>query len=211
MGTAGPFGRRLAAGLAERGLPVAAVPHERWASAEELEAALPAAGSLGAVVDASLRPPLPAPLAGMDEPAWIAGAEEPLERGLHLLQAARRRMAVGGGRVVVIVPSLGLNGAASLVPWVTAVEGYRSLVRVAARAWGAAGITLNTVAVPGPLLGGEEEPVPSARPGSPPPALGRLPDIEGDVAGVVAMLLGDGAGPLTGMTVAVDGGVWMTP
>ena len=51
---------------------------------------------------------------------------------------------------------------------------------------------------------------PFDRPGQPTPALAP-PDVRSDVATVVHALLSPAWRAVTGATVAVDGGVWMTP
>lgn len=148
-------------------------------------------------------------LAGLEPEQWRERVELPLQRTMAGFQGVHRRLRSDGGSFVLVLPTLALVGAAGLVPWATVAEGQRSLAKAAARAWGAERIRVNSVAVPAGLLG------PSAagldRPGQPSPALADSPDLEGQVASVVASLLsGDWAG-VTGATIAVDGGVWMTP
>jgi NAD(P)-dependent dehydrogenase (short-subunit alcohol dehydrogenase family) len=115
---------------------------------------------------------------------------------------------MNGGSLVVVIPTLALVGASDFVPWAVVAEGQRSLAKAAARAWGHEGITVNCLAVPGALLSDDAAP---DRPGQPPPALRRLPRREGDVALVLLSLVSGGWRAVTGATIAVDGGVWMTP
>ncbi|TMM20478.1 MAG: SDR family oxidoreductase [Actinobacteria bacterium] len=197
-----------------------------------LERASERIGRVDAVVDVS-SPGLgavPTPVAELDEDGWVVRAETPLRRARYRLQGAYRHLRGGGGRIVVILPSLSMTGASGLVPWVSVSEGYRALAKAAARAWGTEGITINCLAVPADLLAvgapassdpssydGQAEdrvegPVPSLdRPGLPAPALGRSPEMRTEVAAAVATLLDEGFRFVTGATVAVDGGVWMTP
>ncbi|HEY5252683.1 MAG TPA: SDR family oxidoreductase [Acidimicrobiales bacterium] len=148
-------------------------------------------------------------LADLQPEQWRQRVERPLQRTMACFQATHRRLRADGGSLVLLLPSLALVGAAGLVPWATVAEGQRSLAKAAARAWGAEGIRVNAVAVPAGLL------APSAdgrdRPGQPPAALGDTPDLEGQVAGVVVSLLSRPWAGVTGATIAVDGGVWMTP
>jgi NAD(P)-dependent dehydrogenase (short-subunit alcohol dehydrogenase family) len=149
-------------------------------------------------------------LSGLDPTRWHQSVEVPLAQTLACFQGAYRRLRTGGGGLVVLVPTLALVGASGFVPWATVSEGQRSLAKAAARAWGHEGISVNCVAVPGSLLlspGGD----PPDRPGQPPPSLGRLPGLRLDVAPVVSALVSGGWAAVTGATVAVDGGVWMTP
>jgi NAD(P)-dependent dehydrogenase (short-subunit alcohol dehydrogenase family) len=162
-------------------------------------------------------------LARLDPEQWRERVERPLQRTLACFQGAHRRLrAGGGGSLVVIVPTLALVGASDYTPWAAVAEGQRSLAKSAARVWGQEQITVNCVAVPGVLLRssvGEEEPVGDDlnygggpdRPGQPAAALGRSPDLRGDVASVVASLVSGRWAAVTGATIAVDGGVWMTP
>ena len=193
----GAVGTALGDGLASRGLPVL-----RLASLDD------APDSVGSVVDAGpvAVPPVVSELATLDADGWRASAEAPLRRALHVLQQSHRRLPFGG-HIVGLLPSLVTSGAAGLVPWVAAAEGYRSLLKAAARGWGRDGITVNCVLMPADLIAGTS----LDRPGLQPPALGRAIDVSSDVAGVVAALLGGGMSAVTGQTIAADGGVWMTP
>jgi NAD(P)-dependent dehydrogenase (short-subunit alcohol dehydrogenase family) len=65
---------------------------------------------------------------------------------LYTLQAAHGQMAQAGGSVVVIGGSFSLAGAAQLIPFSTAIEGQRGLVKSTARQWGKSGITVNWIA-----------------------------------------------------------------
>jgi NAD(P)-dependent dehydrogenase (short-subunit alcohol dehydrogenase family) len=149
-------------------------------------------------------------LVGLAPTQWRHRVEVPLEQTLACFQGAHRRLSTDGGGLVVLVPSLALVGAAGFVPWATVAEGQRSLAKAAARAWGHEGITVNCVAVPGALLRSPGDDPPD-RTGQPPPSLGRSPRLRDEVAPVVAALVSGVWGAVTGTTVAVDGGVWMTP
>ena len=148
-----------------------------------------------------------ATLADMNEDEWARRGEQPLRRYMRFLQQARRAIGDGGGRILVLVPTTGTNGAAGLVPWATAIEGARSLTKAAARAWAPAGITITSVAVAPSLL------APGAtarleRPGLPPMSFGRLPDVA-DLAALLVALLDPAWSKVTGATIPFDGGSWM--
>jgi NAD(P)-dependent dehydrogenase (short-subunit alcohol dehydrogenase family) len=81
------------------------------------------------------------------------------------------------------------------------------MVKAAARTWGSAGVTVNTVLVPADLIAGTS----LDRSGLQPPALGGSVDIAANVTDVVATLVSGSLDGVTGQTIAVDGGVWMTP
>jgi NAD(P)-dependent dehydrogenase (short-subunit alcohol dehydrogenase family) len=212
-------GAALAAGLEDLGASVATLPHESWAGRHELCQALEAARrrlpALDGVVIASVGATSGRPrhLAELDPDAWSERVERPLQRTLWCFQATSACLR-GGGAVVVLVPTLSLTGAAGQVPWAAVTEGQRALAKAAARAWGNRAITVNCVAVPAELLvaasPGHNQGAAADRPGLPAPAL-RRPDMRADVAPVVHGLLTPGWRSVTGGTVAVDGGVWMTP
>jgi 3-oxoacyl-[acyl-carrier protein] reductase len=152
-------------------------------------------------------------LAGLDAAQWRERVEIPLQRTMACFQGSYRQLAARGGTLVVLVPTLGLVGAAGYVPWATVAEGQRSLAKSAARVWGRQGIRVHCVAVTGAVLAASTnggQPV-NDRPGQPAPALPTPPDLRGGVAPVVAALVSRVWAGVTGVTVAVDGGVWMTP
>ena len=96
-----------------------------------------------------------------------------------------------------VLPSLGLTGAAGLVPFTTAVEGVRALAKTAARQWGEDGVTVACVArhVAGPTV-----------------ALSSIePPTDDDVAGVIALLTTEHAASVTGATLVLDGGTVLVP
>jgi NAD(P)-dependent dehydrogenase (short-subunit alcohol dehydrogenase family) len=167
-----------------------------------------ALGPVDVVVHALVDPValVASPLAETDETSWDARCEAALRIALACAQASFFHLRERGGRLVFVTPTVALTGAAGLVPYVTALEGIRALVKSAARQWGRHGITANCVAPPVALVAAGAE-----DPGIEAPALGRPPDARRDVAPVVAMLAGDPGHFVTGSTVTVDGGVVMAP
>jgi 3-oxoacyl-[acyl-carrier protein] reductase len=159
----------------------------------------------------------PGELATLDQEQWRDRVERPLQRTVACFQGAHRHLRGPGGSLVVLVPTLALVGASGFAPWAAVAEGQRSLAKSAARVWGADRVTVNCVAVAAAVLvpsvraevsGGGAGP---DRPGQPAPALAHAPGSWADVAPVVLSLLSDAWAAVTGVTVAVDGGVWMTP
>ena len=229
LGGATGAGASLAEGLGDSGSAVAVVDEASHHSrrgvggnavacefgstnhvAEALEKARELLGSLHAVVDARVPTPatVPTSLADMDATSWNEQAEEPMRRTLHGLQAAHRALIGGGGAIVLVIPTLAMTGASGMVPWTTAAEGCRSLAKAAARAWGVDGVRINCLAISAASLAGSDTPL--DRPGLSIPALGGV-DLRRDAGAVLAALTSDAMGSVTGLTVAVDGGVWMTP
>jgi 3-oxoacyl-[acyl-carrier protein] reductase len=126
------------------------------------------------------------------------------------MQEAHRRLLGRGGRIIVLIPTIAMTGAAGLAPWACVADGQRALVKSAARVWGGEGITVNCVAVPASLMAQGVGGVDVSRPDLQQPALPD-PDARRDLAGVVAALCRAEFGAVTGATIGVDGGRWMTP
>jgi len=216
-------GAALASGLEDRGASVAALPVSALEGRAGFGAALQGAvgrwGTLEGLVVASVgtEPTMGAAVADLDSDTWSAMVERPLHRTLVCFQGAFDVLRRSGGTMVLVVPTLSLVGAAGFGPWAAVTEGQRALARAAARAWGSSGVTVHCVAVPASLLTAsandddddEDGPYPD-RPGQPAPALDR-PDLRAEVSSVVHSLLSPAWRSVTGDTVAVDGGVWMTP
>jgi NAD(P)-dependent dehydrogenase (short-subunit alcohol dehydrogenase family) len=214
-------GSELARGLEAAGARVALIEDGQtggFTSRGAVEAAFAAAaariGPSDLVVHAAATPGLrrPGKIAAMEEADFHCG-DKALRATLYVFQAAHAQMASCGGAIVVLGPAMSLVGAREFVPLVTASEGQRSLVKTAARQWGRLGITVNWVAVANeryaPELEGKGPEVPEL--GPPPCALGRRPELAGGIACVLAFL-GSGSGrSITGASINLDGGDWMTP
>lgn len=142
-------------------------------------------------------------LVDTDERSWAAACEDTFVAALWCMQAAFASMRDGGGRIILITPTISQSGAEGFCAYGAALEGQRALAKGAARQWGRHGITVNCIAPAPPIDAG----VVSLAP----PALGRAADPGADLGPVAVFLAGDGGHFVTGMTVVVDGGVWMSP
>jgi 3-oxoacyl-[acyl-carrier protein] reductase len=178
--------------------------------ADPATAAEAVAGGPDVVVWADVDPDglRPDPLVGLGELDWDRRCEEPLRSALFLLQAAYPHLRGRDGRVVLVCPSVALEGAAGLVPLATAAEGQRLLAKSAARRWGQDGVTVNIVTVPVAALGADlTAAADAARTAA---ALPTADALEA-AAGAVVWLVGEGAAGITGATIGADGGAVMAP
>jgi 3-oxoacyl-[acyl-carrier protein] reductase len=208
-----PLVTGLVAGLTGAGAVVGVVRSERLGSRDDVDAAFAQIvadhGTLHGVVHAAMEPIAyeRVPMHEVDDARWDAVWEQTLRRTLFVLQSGFRAMRAGGA-FVVVTPVIGMAGAAELAPYCAAVEGVRILAKSAARQWGPDGIRVNCLA-PAP----EHVPVgvTSGELALSPPALGGPGDPASDLAPVAAWLLSDDAHFCTGLTLSVDGGVWMAP
>jgi NAD(P)-dependent dehydrogenase (short-subunit alcohol dehydrogenase family) len=195
------LGAELAAGLEDAGA-VVAITTSRFASGRDARHKFAAFAPFRVLVhvptDDAASPR--ALLVATDEHDWEERGEGLLRSALWSCQGAHDLMVTnGGGRIVLVTPTVGLVGGAERVPLATAAEGMRTLAKVAARQWGRSGITVNCVAVA----------VDPVERGPLPPALGRAVDARRDIAAAVALLAGERARAVTGVTIPVDGGVVM--
>jgi NAD(P)-dependent dehydrogenase (short-subunit alcohol dehydrogenase family) len=220
VGMAGmPLGRRLVQGLKRHGARVVEIRTAFTDRAQAETAIVDAANELGGadlIVHASATPAALAarPVDTLSREDWDAAVHRSTLATLFCLQAAHACQRSSGGAVVVIGPSTALVGAAQLVPLMTLAEAQRTLVKAAARQWGALGMRLNWVGVaPSQYDPALAEAVLPQTPelGPPPPALHRVPEAQADIADAVAWLGSAGAGAVTGATINLDGGDWMLP
>jgi 3-oxoacyl-[acyl-carrier protein] reductase len=76
------------------------------------------------------------------------GVGDRMWRTLAALQSAHSSMHGRDGRIVIVLPTIGMAGAADLVAYTTALEGIRAMAKSAARQWRSDGISVNMVAAP---------------------------------------------------------------
>ena len=189
-----PLGGGIAAALRDQGARVVDSPQPE----------------LNAFVHAHIEPAALVPGAFMesDDELWARVWEGTMRTALRLCQAVHPHLARSGrGRVVFVVPTLGMSGAANLAPLATAAEGLRVFAKSTARQWGADGITVNCVAVAPELAGVDPAAVGDAALSA--PALGNAGDPERDIGPLVALLCSESSHFLTGATLSADGGGWM--
>ena len=146
-----------------------------------------------------------APLVDASPRMWDTECEALVRDALSVLQAAHDAFAGRGGHIVFLVPNVGISGCAGLVPYTTAVESIRALVKSAGRQWGERGIVPTTLVVP---LGVLWPDVPELV-RLPPPASARVPALD-DVIAALRFLL-DAPPAATGTTLVADGGSVMAP
>ena len=149
----------------------------------------------------------PALLADMDEDEWIRRCEAPLRAMRVAMQQAHAILVDHGGSIVLLVPTIAITGAAGFSHYSAVGEGARSLAKAAARGWGAKGITVNCLGLTPQQLCPEMEAQTVAT--KVPKALGRVPDLETEIARFIATFV-TGPGIVTGMTIMVDGGDLMS-
>jgi NAD(P)-dependent dehydrogenase (short-subunit alcohol dehydrogenase family) len=149
----------------------------------------------------------PAPLAEVSLDAFDSGLAVSL-RGVFVAMKYEipAMVAVGGGAIVNMSSTAGLQGVGGLAAYVTAKHGLEGLTKVAALDYARHGVRVNAVA-PGPIMtdnlaragAGAQRAAASAMP------LGRVgqPD---EVAAAVLWLCSDEAAFITGTTLLIDGG-----
>jgi NAD(P)-dependent dehydrogenase (short-subunit alcohol dehydrogenase family) len=210
------LGAGLAEALTAAGATVGAIID--LSAAASVEAAFTsltdALGSPSAVVHNAVDPVAldPRPIEEVDDERFHAIWEKGMSATIWCCQAALRafRSGDGGGRIVLVTPTLSMSGASGLAPWCALVEGQRLLAKSAARQWGRYGVNVNCLA-PAPEL--------VLAPGSynsegislAPAAMGGPGDPRADVGPVLVALIGAGMRFVTGATICADGGVWMSP
>ncbi|OBJ54319.1 SDR family oxidoreductase [Mycobacterium asiaticum] len=191
------------------------------APAGELSAAL-AAGLDAGVIDPT-EPELPQadgvvivvgvdpaaePLNTLDTDDWDRIVDATMWDTLTALQHARLSVRHAQGRIVLVLPTIGMAGAAGLVAYTTAIEGIRAMAKSASRQWASQGVVVNAVAAPLQLFAPQ---LAAAANHLSAPALPDDPSIVRSVVEAVKFLLQPHLGHLVGDTIIVDGGSMMLP
>ncbi len=97
-----------------------------------------------------------------------------------------------------------------LTPMCSVAEGVRGLVKAAARSWGRYHITVNCLAVAPTLLAPTFSGLDLAPVFLPPPAVADWEPNPSDLSRVTDFLIDPQEPPLTGATLCLDGGSWMS-
>jgi NAD(P)-dependent dehydrogenase (short-subunit alcohol dehydrogenase family) len=164
-------------------------------------------GRLDAAFNNATAGPLPAPLAEIDPAEFDEGIATNV-RGTFLGMKFQipAMLATGGGAVVNMASTAGVNGTANLAAYVAGKAGIIGLTKVAALDYADAGVRVNVVA-PGAILthhleraGAEAQRL--AGLSAPMRRVGRA----GEVADVVVWLCSEQSSYVTGTVVPVDGG-----
>jgi NAD(P)-dependent dehydrogenase (short-subunit alcohol dehydrogenase family) len=150
-----------------------------------------------------------APLLEHEDSMWDGLIRVGLRGTERFMRACHPHMAGRGGRIINLVSAAGYQGHAGLAAYAAVKEGIRALTKVAAREWGAEGITVNAIAPFGDSDGwrayARADPEYAARFLAERP-IPRVGDCEQDIGAAAVFLAGDGARYVTGQTLAVDGG-----
>jgi 3-oxoacyl-[acyl-carrier protein] reductase len=129
-------------------------------------------------------------------------AEDALWETLVALQAAHS----APGRIVLVLPTTGIAGAAGAVDYTTVIEGARAMAKSAARQWPSEGIGVNIVLAPSHLFVRDVD--------TSHLSTAAVPDdgaLIHSVTETAKFLLRDDLRHLTGATIVVDGGSVMLP
>lgn len=141
---------------------------------------------------------------------WRAAADAPLEGAIRLAQRTHAGLAAADGTIVFLVPLMASAGGEGFAPFATAAEGVRILAKSLAKTWGGDGIRAHAITLdPSAFLAAEDAAGMAEANALHDPPLGRVPDLEAEVARVVAALTGPDLAPVTGASLVVDGGLWM--
>lgn len=141
---------------------------------------------------------------------WHGACDEPLEAAIRLARAAHPFLAASGGTIVFVVPLMASAGGEGFAAMAGAAEGIRLLAKSLAKTWGGDGIRAHALTLdPGAFLAPADAAGMAETNALHDPPLGRVPDLETEVARIVATLAGDELSALTGSSLVVDGGLWM--
>ena len=195
---------QLRSGLSARGWDVMAV------SGSGSESGLSDAG-LNMLVFVCPCPQEPTDCADMSAEVWAEGCEQPMAEALTCLAQNRDALLAAKGHVVFVVPSFSMSGAKGFSAAAAAGEGLRTLAKGAAKQWGKDNVRVNTIALdPQHFVPGEAGEHLSAVMGlATSSGFGHKGDITTDIAFALDWLTDEDARFITGVTLTLDGGIWM--
>jgi NAD(P)-dependent dehydrogenase (short-subunit alcohol dehydrogenase family) len=187
--------------------------------ATDVEAAVAAAvdrnGRLDVVIHnaTSRRSSEPVQLDDVDDELWQEHALVSLRGAYHCAQAALPQLRAHRGRLILMTSPAGIEGSAMLPVYSMVKGALRGFAKSLAREWAPSGVTVNAISplaeTPAMTSAYEKDPTLQPRLERVVP-MGHLGDPETEIGPAVVFLAGDGAGYITGQTLAVDGGRFMT-
>jgi 3-oxoacyl-[acyl-carrier protein] reductase len=144
----------------------------------------------------------------LDEHAAVS-----LRGAFHCARVARSALEASHGTLIVMTSPAGIEGSATLPMYATMKGALRGFAKSLAREWAPFGITVNVVSPlafsPAMVNAIAEDPDMERRLGRRVP-MGRVGDPETDVGRGVAFLVSADAAYITGQTLGVDGGHFMS-
>jgi NAD(P)-dependent dehydrogenase (short-subunit alcohol dehydrogenase family) len=211
----GPLASELAAGLRDGGHAVeqhAIVDVDKAAVTRIVADAETALGTIDTIVHVHQSAQTRTTVVDTTTDQWIAMCEDSMTAAFHVTQAAHRVLSAGAhGRLVFVVPTIGMAGAFGLAASAASAESLRALTKSVAKQWGKYGITVNTIAVgPQHVIAGDVGREVAEGVSLAVPAMGSAGDAATDLAPLISLLSQDDAHFLTGTTLVADGGVWLT-
>jgi NAD(P)-dependent dehydrogenase (short-subunit alcohol dehydrogenase family) len=173
------------------------------------------AGGLDVIVHnaTSRRSSEPERLDEVDPEGWAEHASVSLTGAYLCARAAFPALQERRGRFLAMTSASGMEGSTTFPVYATVKAALRGFAKSLAREWAPMGVTVNvlsplarTPAMDNAIL---EDPDLEARLARRVP-LGRMGDAETDIGPAVVFLAGDGGRYITGQTLVVDGGRFMT-
>ena len=182
---------------------------------EAVAAAVDRYGGLDVVIHnaTSRRSSEPVQLDDVDEALWQEHASVSLRGAYHCAQAALPQLRARRGRFILMTSPAGIEGSAMLPVYSMVKGALRGFAKSLAREWATFGVTVNAISplaeTPAMTSAYEKDPTLQARLERVVP-MGHLGDPATEIAPAVVFLAGESAGYITGQTLAVDGGRFMT-
>jgi 3-oxoacyl-[acyl-carrier protein] reductase len=187
--------------------------------ARQVEAAVQLAVERGGGLDVMVhnatsgRSSEPARLEDVDADLWKEHASVSLTGAYHCARAALPALRERRGCFLAMTSASGMEGSATFPAYATVKAALRGFAKSLAREWAELGVTVNVVSplarTPAMDNAIREDPGLEARLERRVP-LGRLGDPEADIGPAVVFLAGAGGSYITGQTLVVDGGRFMS-